>query len=413
MNTRLTTEILGEHPPLLDIEFPSLLALGQNSVSSWVRGGDGLIGFGEYKKFTVTGPGRFADARKWWRTQVNSFDIDNNVHGSGTGPIVFTSFSFDENEESVLVIPEVVIGQKSGKSWITWIGQSSHPVLAKTVDSSEPMALQWSGSNGAQWQDRVAAAINEIKNGQLEKLVLARFIDCATSEEINPRRLMRNLAKDYPSTWIFSNSGLIGATPELLVRLNKSLVTSRILAGTIQKTGDDAKDLALAGSLARSSKDLEEHEYAVRSVGDALAPICSSTNVPETPFVLHLTNVMHLATDVTGVLSDSTNPIDIFDLLTRLHPSAAICGTPTPLAKKMIGQIEGISRGRYAGPIGWIDARGDGELGIALRCGQISYNNRSIRLFAGCGIVAGSDPESEYAESFAKLLPIRTALERH
>jgi len=171
--------------------------------------------------------------------------------------------------------------------------------------------------------------------------------------------------------------------------------------------------LALAGSLARSSKDLEEHEYAVRSVGDALAPICSSTNVPETPFVLHLTNVMHLATDVTGVLSDSTNQIDIFDLLTRLHPSAAICGTPTPLAKKMIDKIEGISRDRYAGPVGWIDARGDGELGIALRCGQISYDKRSIRLFAGCGIVAGSNPESEYAESLAKLLPIRTALERH
>jgi menaquinone-specific isochorismate synthase len=197
------------------------------------------------------------------------------------------------------------------------------------------------------------------------------------------------------------------------VRLSKSLITSRILAGTIRKTGDDERDLALAGSLARSSKDLEEHEYAVRSVADALSPFCTSTNVPETPFVLHLSNVMHLATDVTGVLSDSTNPADIFDLVSRLHPSAAVCGTPTELAKRTIDEIEGISRGRYAGPIGWIDAKGDGELGIALRCGQISHDGQSIRIYAGCGIVAGSDPEREYAESQAKLLPMRSALEKH
>lgn len=243
--------------------------------------------------------------------------------------------------------------------------------------------------------------------------MLARFIDCQVTPQISAQRILQNLAAEYPATWIFSNNGLVGATPELLVRLSKSLVTSRILAGTIRKTGNDEKDLALAGSLARSSKDLEEHEYAVRSVADVLAPICTSTNVPETPFVLHLANVMHLATDVTGVLTDSASPTDIFELAYKLHPSAAVCGTPTPLAKKTINDIEGISRGRYAGPIGWIDARGDGELGIALRCGQISNDAKSIRLFAGCGIVNGSNPESEYAESQAKLLPIRSALERH
>ncbi|MFM7624828.1 MAG: isochorismate synthase MenF, partial [Actinomycetota bacterium] len=195
--------------------------------------------------------------------------------------------------------------------------------------------------------------------------------------------------------------------------LSKSLITSRILAGTIRKTGDDQRDLALAGSLARSSKDLEEHEYAVRSVAEALAPFCSSMNVPESPFVLHLSNVMHLATDVTGVLSDHSTPSDIFELAARLHPSAAVCGTPTEIAKRAIDEIEGISRGRYAGPVGWIDAKGDGELGIALRCGQISKDKKLIRIFAGCGIVAGSDPEREYVESQAKLLPMRSALESY
>ena len=186
------------------------------------------------------------------------------------------------------------------------------------------------------------------------------------------------------------------------------MVTSRVLAGTISKTGDDEKDLALAASLARSSKDLEEHEYAVRSVADALEPFCTSTNVPDSPFVLHLANVMHLATDVTGALIESNKSVDVFTILDKLHPSAAVCGTPTNVAADLIKRIEGMSRGRYAGPVGWLDARGDGELGIALRCGQIT--NNEIQIFAGCGIVAGSNPEKELSESSAKFAPMRSAL---
>ena len=408
MNQRFTTELLGDHPALLEIGIEN-----ENAISSWVRGGEGLIGFGEYKRFVVSGPERFEKARAWWRNELLNFDIQNNVLGSGTGPILFTSFAFSENEESVLIIPKVVIGEKKGKSWISWIGNRPQPKINQVANHENPLELRWSGSNGVEWQARVSKAIDEIKHNSLEKVVLARFIDCDVTPEISAQRLLQNLAAEYPATWIFSNAGLVGATPELLVRLSKSLVTSRILAGTIRKTGNDEKDLALAGSLARSSKDLEEHEYAVRSVADVLAPLCTSTNVPETPFVLHLANVMHLATDVTGVLTDSASPADIFELADKLHPSAAVCGTPTLIAKKIINNIEGISRGRYAGPIGWIDARGDGELGIALRCGQISETGKSIRLFAGCGIVNGSDPESEYAESQAKLLPMRSALENH
>jgi len=410
MHISITTELLGEHPPLLEIAIPEIK---DAAITSWVRGGDGLIGFGIYKSFVVKGANRFEQARLWWREQVNGLDIHNNVHGTGTGPILFTSFSFDEAEESVLIIPKVVVGQRNGKSWITWIGATPQPALQRSETKSVPLNLNWSGSNGDVWQDRVARAVEKIKNDSLEKVVLARFVTGTTSEKINQRNLLQQLAKEYPSTWVYSNHGLVGATPELLVRLSKSLVTSRILAGTIRKTGDDERDLALAGSLARSSKDLEEHEYAVRSVAEALSPFCTSTNIPETPFVLHLSNVMHLATDVTGVLSDSSNPIDIFALVSRLHPSAAVCGTPTDYAKRTIDEIEGISRGRYAGPIGWIDAKGDGELGIALRCGQISNDGQSIRIYAGCGIVAGSDPEREYAESQAKLLPMRSALEKH
>ena len=146
----------------------------------------------------------------------------------------------------------------------------------------------------------------------------------------------------------------------MLVRRERGLVTSRVLAGTIRRTGDDDRDLALAATLARSSKDLEEHEYAVRSVADALDPHCSSMNVPEAPFVLHLPNVMHLATDVAGVVHDA-DTVSSLQLAEALHPSAAVGGTPTETASRLIAEIEGMDRGRYAGPVGWMDATGDGE----------------------------------------------------
>ncbi|HZK37133.1 MAG TPA: chorismate-binding protein, partial [Aeromicrobium sp.] len=182
---------------------------------------------------------------------------------------------------------------------------------------------------------------------------------------------------------------------------------SRVLAGTIRRTGDDEHDLALAGSLARSSKDREEHEYAVRSVADALAPHCTSMNVPESPYVLHLPNVMHLATDVTGVISDDATALT---LAASLHPSAAVGGTPTDKAVSLIAELERMSRGRYAGPVGWIGASGDGEWGIGLRSAQIEDGGNRVRLFAGCGIVADSVPIDELAESNAKLIPVRDAL---
>lgn len=242
MHISITTELLGEHPPLLDIEIPEI---HDDALTSWVRGGDGLIGFGIYKSHVVKGAHRFEQARQWWREQVNGLEIHNNVHGTGTGPILFTSFAFDEAEDSILIIPKVVVGQRNGKSWITWIGATPQPALRKAAHSNLALEMNWSGSNGDVWQDRVARSVEKIKNESLEKVVLARFVTGTTDKKINQRNLLRELALEYPSTWVFSNHGLVGATPELLVRLSKSLITSRILAGTIRKTGDDERDLAL------------------------------------------------------------------------------------------------------------------------------------------------------------------------
>jgi menaquinone-specific isochorismate synthase len=407
MSVLITTELLGENSVLTSVE--SQLDL----TAAWIRSGDGLIGFGEYRKIEISGADRFKQARTWWNQQLSEFKIQNNVHGSGTGPILFTSFSFDPHQNSVLVIPEIILAKKGNKSWVTWIGDTRQPDFSRIQSTVPSGEISWAGGSISEdkWREQVTFAVKSIKEGRLEKVVLARDQIARSNQPINTRSILQRLEIDYPSTWLFLVDGLIGATPELLVRLSKSLVTSRVLAGTIQKTGNEDRDLALAASLAKSSKDLEEHEYAVRSVADALEPFCSSTNVPESPFVLHLSNVMHLATDVTGVLNDSATQADVFTLIEQLHPTAAVCGTPTEVAKQLINDLEKMNRGRYAAPVGWIDANGDGEIAIALRCGLLLEDKKSMRIFAGCGIVAGSDPETEFAESQAKLMPMRTALE--
>jgi menaquinone-specific isochorismate synthase len=377
---------------------------------AWLRAGEGLVGWGSFATTTVRGPERFADARKWWLKQLESFAITNSVHGNGTGPVLFASFSFSSDEESVLIIPQVIVGKKGDKSWITWIGSSPQPDLNVSAPDLIHNSITWDSDEHADdaWKSRVSTAVDRIQSGKLDKVVLARDFTGHSDQDIEPRTILKKLAAEYPSTWNFSVAGLVGATPELLLRLSRKMVTSRVLAGTISKTGNDERDLALAASLARSSKDLEEHLYAVKSVADALEPFCTSTNVPDAPYVLHLANVMHLATDVTGAIAEKLAHVDAFTILEQLHPSAAVCGTPREQAGQLITEIESMSRGRYAGPVGWIDAAGDGELGIALRCGQI--NGDSIRIFAGCGIVAGSDPDKELAESVAKLVPMRSAL---
>ncbi len=380
---------------------------------AWLRRGEGMVAWGVAARCRTSGPDRFTDAADWWQQISSSAVVRDSVQTPGTGLISFGSFGFaDDPGDSVLVVPRVVVGTRRGRTWITVIGQdelAGAPDLHAQDAPPAPrnVAFADGAMSGAAWESVVADAVGRIGSGELEKVVLARDLVATADDDIDVRWPLRQLAESYEMCWTFHVDRLFGATPELLVRRERGLVTSRVLAGTIRRTGDDERDAGLAGQLARSSKDLEEHEYAVRSVADSLAPYCSSTNVPEVPFVLHLPNVMHLATDVTGVVHDSDGA-SVLELAAALHPSAAVGGTPTKVAVELIAEIEGMHRGRYAGPVGWIDADGDGEFGIALRSAEIE--GHQVRLFAGCGIVADSDPEAELAEAQAKFLPVRDAL---
>ena len=394
---------------------PLLALLPPQDALAWVRRGDGIVGWGEAARVETTGDERFAEADAWWSAVAAAAVVRDEVDVPGSGLVAFGSFTFDgRSAGSMLVVPSVVVGRRGDRSWLTVIGPAgSLPALPDVHAQPAPqrpagVVFADGARSGADWEVMVGDAVRRIAAGEFEKVVLALDLLAYADAPVDVRWPLQQLAARYPACWTFHVDGLLGATPEMLVRLERGLITSRVLAGTIRRTGDDAHDLALSASLARSSKDLEEHEYAVRSVADALAPHCSSTNVPDGPFVLHLPNVMHLATDVTAVVRDDASSLA---LAAALHPSAAVCGTPTDVAREMIRELEGLDRGRYAGPVGWIDADGDGEWGIALRCAEVDPEDPArLRLFAGCGIVAGSDPEAELAESAAKLVPMRDAL---
>lgn len=375
---------------------------------AWLRAGDGLVGWGVAAELQVRGPERFSRAQRWWTEWCAAAEVDDTVALPGTGPVAFASFAFDDQGPSVIVLPQVIIGRRSGQAWMTVIGDhSARPVLPIASVPDSPTRVRWSDGSRSSvaWQESVREAVSRIARGELDKVVLARDVIAEIDGPLDPRYILRNLAEAYPSCWTFAVDGLIGATPELLVRRTGDLVTSRVLAGTVRRQGDDRADASLAQSLLDSGKDLAEHEYAVHSVARALAAHCTDLDVPERPRVLPLANVQHLATDITGRLADDA---PVLALAATLHPTAAVCGTPTERALGLIAALEGMDRGRYAGPVGWINASGDGEFGIALRCAEVSED--TVRAFAGCGIVQGSDPAEELAESVAKLVPIRDAL---
>jgi menaquinone-specific isochorismate synthase len=370
---------------------------------AWVTGGEGLIGWGTAARLELTGPDPFAAADAWWRELLAGAEVDDEVGLPGCGPVAFGSFAFDGTTgTSALVVPETVVGVRDGVWWLTTLGPASAPVRQRAPRPPGPVRYGPGSRSASEWAGAVAEAIRRIDRGEVEKVVLARDVVARADGPVDPRWLLRRLAAGYPGCWTFAVDGLLGATPEMLVRLEKGVTTSRVLAGTLPRTAGGS------AALASSVKDLSEHRYGVASVADALSRHCGPVEVPDAPYVLALPNVLHLATDVSAVVVDGSTSLG---LLASLHPSAAVCGSPRPAALEVIRAVEGLDRGRYAGPVGWMNAAGDGEWGIALRCAELDPDRPDrLRLFAGCGIVAGSDPQDELAESEAKLLPMREAL---
>ena len=349
--------------------------------TAWVRRGEGLVGWGVAAICRTTGADRFADANDLvGRARPRTPWSATRSSEPGTGLVCFGSFAFADYPGR-----QRAGGPRGRRRPPRRHHLADHDrrrrdrraAAAAPGRRAPPRPGGITFADGALHGDRVGCGGRRGGRAASTPATWRRSCWPATwsppaTTTIDVRWPLRRLAASYPMCWTFHVDGLFGATPEMLVRRERGLVTSRVLAGTIRRTGDDAHDLALAATLARSSKDLEEHEYAVRSVADALAPHCSSMNVPEAPFVLHLPNVMHLATDVAGVVHDAATgrPRSSWPRRCTRRPRSA---APRPTWRPaLITEIEGMDRGRYAGPVGWMDATGDGEWGIALRSAEIA-----------------------------------------
>ena len=391
--------------------------LPEPAALAWIRRGAGLVGWGEAARVTLSaGDDRFTAGEKWLREVLETCEIRDEVGRRGSGLVAFGSFTFDDcSEGSVLIVPRTLLGRDNdGNAWLTTIspaspgGRPSWPITTWRP-LIVPEGVRWhDGSLTApEWEQAVAAAVRRITRGDLRKVVLARDLYASADGLIDARVLLRRLAARYPDCFTFACAGLVGATPELLVRRDGREVSSLVLAGTMPRGATDAEDAELAAALLGSAKDNEEHGYAVTSLTDAIEPLCQALRIAPRPELLRFANVQHLGTWVHGTLATDHSALA---LSAALHPTAAVGGTPTVAAVELIRELENMDRERYAGPVGWVDADGNGEWGIALRCAEV--DGRRARLFAGCGIVAGSDPAAELAEAQVKFRPMQTALEQ-
>jgi menaquinone-specific isochorismate synthase len=392
--------------PLPEALGKTLLELVPKDGSVFVRGDQGLVGWGESKRFTAKGPDRISELATAWKNYSAELEVVDQVRVSGTGPIAFGTIAFadDSEVESVLVMPRVVIGRRDDRFWITSVDDAK--LDAATVWESTGATELHAGVLGRDgFVALVDQAVAKIHAGELEKVVLARDLVAAVAPDFDVRPALGRLGKRFPSCWIYSVDGMFGASPELLVRVSHGQVSARVLAGTAARGTDPVVDQAISKGLAESHKNVAEHRFAVQSLVSALEPYCDHVDADTEPFSLSLPNLWHLASDVHGVLKSSASSLD---LASALHPTAAVAGTPRAAAQHLIAELEPFDRGRYAGPVGWIGADGDGEWVIALRGAQLG--DGVIHAFAGCGIVAESDGESELVETDLKFSAILGAL---
>lgn len=432
--------------PLDDLSAPAGLLdyLVRDDALCWMRRGAGMLGFGEIARFTATGPDRFLEADMWWRHLVLEADISDAVNLPGTGPVAFGSFAFSKTSPhgSRLIAPELVVGVRDGRYWVTqstfgkgelsertalaalerWLSggvqevrsPGAAPGAAPDVAPAAGATLHTGSLTEEEWMAAVTAGVAEIRTGALQKLVLARDVVASLPDGVSAAKVLRELARRYRECWTYGVDGLVGATPEMLIQVEGRTAQARVLAGTLDRRdahGEAGIPMEYAERmLAGSEKQRHEHQIAIQSLTSQLSPFSEAMNAHDEPFILELPNVWHLASDVKAELAEVEGHVpSCLALINALHPTAAVCGTPTSVAGALIRKLEQLDRGPYAGPVGWLDAAGNGEWGIALR-GAVIESPHTVRLYAGCGIVDGSQPEAELAETWAKFRPMMEAL---
>ena len=422
--------------------------------------GFAIVGIGRAWSIEPEGADRFARAAAGWRALLDGAAIDVPAGAPrGVGPVLvgglgFTGLAPGASEAwapfgaASLVLPALTYARADGASHVTiaetipgsvetagpadrpaggpdpraaerrWdalvtraaaLSPGSGAVVARPADA--PLVIVGEKPDREAWDRLVGLFAGAVGRGRLDKVVLARRVDLRSSIDIDQENALRRLAAGAPEGTIYAfvrgGRTFLGATPERLVRTAGRDFETVAIAGSAPRGATAAEDAALAAALFASEKEREEHAVVVEMLRGSLSPLAETLEVGATPGILPLRHVQHLVTQVRGRLRDQAG---LLALAERLHPTPAVGGEPRDLALEMIAEHEGIERGWYAGPIGWLGADGDGELMVALRCGLVM--GRDATLFAGCGIVADSEPSREWEESRMKLRPVFSALGR-
>lgn len=317
--------------------------------------------------------------------------IDHAVLRSVDG-VAFGALPFDRSAASTIITP----------ARITPVGDRQAASLNRAATSPADPADYLAG---------VSAILSRIADGEVEKVVLARYSDVVLGSASDPLDIAARLTLRNPSAHVFAlpvgpGRHLVGASPELLLAKTGTGLRSHPLAGSARRTGDTAADRDAADRLLRSKKDLREHRYVVEAICDLLAPHCGDLRAAD-PDVVATDSMLHLGTEITAELDEPTTPVS--RLAAELHPTPAVCGTPRATADAAIGATESFDRGYFAGAVGWQDRAGDGEWVVSIRCGEVTADR--VRAYAGAGIVAGSDPAAELTETEGKLSTFLAALD--
>jgi isochorismate synthase len=433
--------------------FSSARALGHEP-SLWLQpaAAFALLGVGSAWTIEAEGAQRFDAVSRAWQGLIDAGLMDVPAGVDGVGPMLLGGFGFDSEpatsavwrgfEGARLVLPKLLLTLTATSAWLTsnivveqddqradadavvaaagrlWAdlrgvpsdGTSDASAAASSEDGrARPLEIAAHRPGASDWRATAARFAGAVGRGRLDKVVLTRSIDLIAESPIDVPGVLGRLAEAAPESTVFALSRgqrtFLGASPERLIALDGREFRTVAMAGSIRRGVDAAEDERLAAALLESDKEREEHDVVVQMLGQTLAPLADRLTIADGPSVVRLTHVQHLVTEVSGRLSE---PRGILALVETLHPTPAVGGAPRELALQLIAEEERHERGWYAGPIGWIDRHGDGEFAVALRCGVV--DGREATLFAGCGIVADSDPQKEWDESLVKLRALGSAL---
>jgi len=444
--------IFGWQQPIDDLDFLGLFSAADNEerfFGEYPGRHQAFVALGRIAQIQVEGSERFSDASQAIKDLFSDAWLVDYGEEAEERPILMGGFAFSDHAAKLdshwvrfpaarLVLPELLLTRHESSAGVR-LSLSIHAVIDSNSSTSDiynrmhqrlgwlavhlqkPSQLpdcginhnniQQGESSEVHYLQAVEQALACIENGELEKVVLARWMDIHHDKPFSASRVLHNLRENYPSCFIFaasmSGSSFLGATPERLLALRGRELLSGPLAGSVRRGSTPDEDLELQKMLLESSKERHEHDIVIRAIRQALEPHCNSLTVPSEPCILQLPGIQHLYSEISGTVHKEKE-ISILEILADLHPTPAVGGMPRQQALAWLAENENLERGWFSGPVGWVNDRGEGDFAIALRVALLRGN--SAHLHAGAGIVSGSVPEEELRETKLKMQTASSAI---